>query len=34
MTISEFPVLSGLTPKALRLYDERGILKPVAVDPT
>lgn len=26
-------MLSGLTPKALRLYDERGILKPVVVDP-
>lgn len=33
MTIGEFSLLTGLTPKALRLYDERGILKPAAVDP-
>ena len=33
MTVGQFSVITGLTPKALRLYDERGILVPVAVDP-
>jgi DNA-binding transcriptional MerR regulator len=33
MTIGEFSMITGLTPKALRLYDERGILVPVAIDP-
>ena len=30
--ISEFAVLSGLSPKALRLYDELGVLKPARTD--
>lgn len=33
MTIGEFSMATGLTPKALRIYDERGILVPTAVDP-
>jgi DNA-binding transcriptional MerR regulator len=33
MTIGQFSMTTGLTPKALRLYDERGILTPAAVDP-
>lgn len=32
MTIGQFAQLSGLTPKALRGYDERGLLRPVEVD--
>ncbi|MDT7743473.1 MAG: family protein phosphatase, partial [Actinomycetota bacterium] len=34
MTIGEFAVAAGLTPKALRLYDELGLLRPARVDPT
>ncbi len=34
MTIGEFAVAAGLTPKALRLYDELGLLRPAQVDPT
>src|SRR5579863_2496170 len=30
--ISEFAVLSGLSPKALRYYDELGVLKPAQTD--
>ncbi|WP_165436187.1 MerR family DNA-binding transcriptional regulator [Amycolatopsis suaedae] len=33
MTIGEFSMVTGLTPKALRLYDERGLLVPVETDP-
>ena len=33
MTIGGFAVAAGLTPKALRLYDELGLLRPAAVDP-
>ncbi len=33
MTIGEFAALTGLTPKALRHYDSKGILSPAAVDP-
>jgi len=33
MTIGQFSMITGLTPKALRLYDERAILTPAAVDP-
>lgn len=33
VTIGEFARLSGLTPKALRLYDELGLLPPARVDP-
>jgi DNA-binding transcriptional MerR regulator len=33
MTIGQFSMTTGLTPKALRLYDERGILAPAAIDP-
>ena len=32
MTIGEFARASGLTPKALRLYDDLGLLRPAAVD--
>lgn len=32
MTIGEFAELAGLTPKALRLYDETGLLVPAEVD--
>ncbi|WP_035869927.1 MerR family transcriptional regulator [Cryptosporangium arvum] len=32
-TIGEFARAAGLTPKALRLYDESGLLPPAAVDP-
>jgi PPM family protein phosphatase len=32
MTIGDFARVSGLTPKALRLYDELGLLRPAAVD--
>jgi DNA-binding transcriptional MerR regulator len=31
--IGRFARLSGLSPKALRLYDEQGLLRPAAVDP-
>ncbi|MGC0418037.1 MerR family transcriptional regulator [Embleya sp. AB8] len=34
MTIGEFARASRLSPKALRLYDELGLLRPVRVDPT
>ncbi|MER6945321.1 MerR family DNA-binding transcriptional regulator [Nonomuraea sp. NPDC000554] len=33
MNIGEFAELTGLTPKALRLYDEQGLLSPASVDP-
>ncbi|GAB2956124.1 hypothetical protein GCM10027280_50900 [Micromonospora polyrhachis] len=33
MNIGEFAELTGLSVKALRLYDERGLLVPAAVDP-
>jgi len=33
MTIGEFARRAGLTPKALRLYDELGLLPPAEVDP-
>lgn len=33
MSIGEFAKVSGLTPKALRLYDELGLLPPAQVDP-
>lgn len=33
MSIGEFALAAGLTPKALRLYDELGLLAPAAVDP-
>jgi serine/threonine protein phosphatase PrpC len=33
LTIGAFAQASGLTPKALRLYDELGLLPPAAVDP-
>lgn len=33
MTIGDFSRISNLSPKALRLYDKQGILKPVTVDP-
>lgn len=33
LSIGEFAQESGLTPKALRLYDELGLLPPVHVDP-
>ncbi len=32
-TIGEFAALTGLTPKALRIYDRLDLLAPVAVDP-
>ena len=33
MSIGEFARLSRLSPKALRLYDELGLLPPARVDP-
>ena len=33
MTIGDFARRSGLSLKALRLYDARGLLEPVRVDP-
>jgi DNA-binding transcriptional MerR regulator len=33
LSAGEFEALTGLTPKALRLYAERGILSPTRVDP-
>ncbi|WP_199432106.1 MerR family transcriptional regulator [Qaidamihabitans albus] len=33
LSIGEFAQASGLTPKALRLYDELGLLRPARVDP-
>src|SRR5690242_18770886 len=32
LTIGAFARRAGLTPKALRLYDETGLLRPAAVD--
>src|SRR5690625_7700778 len=32
MSIGEFAHASGLTPKALRLYDDIGLLRPAAID--
>ena len=34
LTIGQFARQAGVTPKALRLYDEMGLLRPLAVDPT
>src|SRR5262245_57038833 len=34
LTIGDFARASGLTPKALRLYDELGLLRPAEVDET
>ena len=34
MTIGDFSRISNLSPKALRLYDRQGLLKPIAVDPS
>jgi MerR family regulatory protein len=33
MTIGEFARLSRLSPKALRIYDDSGLLAPARVDP-
>lgn len=33
MTIGEFARRTRLTPKALRLYDDTGLLRPAQVDP-
>src|ERR1700728_1133107 len=33
LTIGEFARQAGLTPKALRIYDEIGLLRPAEVDP-
>ena len=33
MTIGDFARDAGLTPKALRLYDDLGLLAPAEVDP-
>jgi PPM family protein phosphatase len=33
MAIGEFALAAGLTPKALRLYDDFGLLRPASVDP-
>jgi DNA-binding transcriptional MerR regulator len=33
MSIGTFSRLTGLTPKALRLYERRGLLRPASVDP-
>jgi DNA-binding transcriptional MerR regulator len=33
LTIGEFARASRLSPKALRLYDELGLLRPARVDP-
>ncbi|MBJ7529051.1 MAG: MerR family transcriptional regulator, partial [Nocardioides sp.] len=33
MSIGDFARASGLTPKALRLYDDSGLLEPAEVDP-
>lgn len=33
LTIGAFAKASGLSPKALRLYDELGLLRPARVDP-
>ena len=33
MTIGEFALCTGLSVKALRFYDERGLLTPADVDP-
>ena len=34
MTIGEFAARTRLSPKALRLYDELGLLSPAKVDPS
>jgi len=34
LTIGEFARQTRLTAKALRIYDETGLLRPVAVDPS
>src|SRR6185312_2043749 len=34
MRPTDFAAATGLSPKALRLYDERGLLRPARVDPT
>ena len=34
LTIGDFARASGLTPKALRLYDDLGLLRPAEVDPS
>ena len=34
LTIGDFARQSGLTPKALRLYDDLGLLPPAEVDPS
>ena len=33
MTIGEFATATWLSPKALRLYDRKGLLRPDSVDP-
>lgn len=33
LSIGEFAALTGLTPKALRLYDKRDLLRPASMDP-
>jgi len=33
MSPNQFGAVTGLSPKALRLYDERGLLHPALVDP-
>ena len=33
MPIGAYSLMTGLTPKALRIYDRRGLLRPVYVDP-
>ena len=33
LSIGEFAALTGLTPKALRLYDKRALLRPASLDP-
>ncbi len=33
LTIGEFATATGLTAKALRLYDDLGLLAPAEVDP-
>src|SRR5687768_13743860 len=34
LTIGDFARQSGLTPKALRLYDDLGLVRPAEVDPS
>jgi len=33
-TTGEFAAMTGLSIKALRLYDEKGVLRPATVDPS